>query len=70
MNNFQGSLGQRRSEGNLLVELCSHKFFLKHALQGSIKSVRNKGVFRRESEVVHPCVLSMFLITIMVSKGL
>jgi len=32
MKNFLGSLGQRSREGNLLVEMCSHEFFLKHGL--------------------------------------
>jgi len=26
-------LGQRSEEGNLSVEMCSHEFFLKHALE-------------------------------------
>ena len=32
MKNFQGSLRQRSHEGNILVEMCIHEFFLKHAL--------------------------------------
>jgi len=30
--NFQGILGLRSQEGNISVEMCSHDFFLKHAL--------------------------------------
>ena len=32
MKNFLRSLGRRSEEGNLSVEMCSHDFFLKHAL--------------------------------------
>jgi len=35
MKHFLGSLGQRSEEGNLSVEMCSHEFFLKHALSHS-----------------------------------
>ena len=30
---FRESLGERNREGNLWVEMCSHEFFLKHALR-------------------------------------
>jgi len=38
MEHFLRSLGQRSEEGNLSVEMCSHEFFLKHALGNSFNS--------------------------------